>query len=99
MRYVNEVFEAGLIQVDGNAYIDCTFKKGVVFEYGGGPLELSGCNFETVPGFALVGNLANGLEALRKIHHMAGPSAVKSMVDCISAMLRKNASLTSPTIN
>lgn len=99
MKFENATFEAGIIQVDGNSYIGCTFKKGVVFEYGGGPLEISGCNFDEMPGFALTGDFARGLEVLRKLHHMAGPSAVKSMVDSISSMLRKSSSLTNPTIN
>lgn len=99
MDFNGSTFENTVVQLDGNAFINCTFKKGVVFEFGGGTVTITGCNFEVLPSFMLTGDLARGLEALRTFHHDAGPSAVKSLVDSISAMLRKSTSLTNPTIN
>lgn len=87
MDFVGETFRRCEVDIDGNSFTECRFED-VTLNYGGGQMRLIGCVFDGVQ-IRLTGDLANGLDALRQLHHDWGPKMVKKLVDDISAMLRR----------
>jgi hypothetical protein len=63
--YVNENFEGGTVELDGNSYKGCTFRD-VTFKYSGGDLTMDNCGIDRFR-FQFDGALANGLFALYQL--------------------------------
>jgi hypothetical protein len=72
VRYEGEHFRDQRVQLDGNEFEGCRFTN-VLFEYGGGPVAISGCRFE---GFAwqFTGDFGRGLQMLAQLY-AATPAA------------------------
>lgn len=88
MEYASKAFRNVEVELDGHTFVDCLFESAV-FKYGGGPVSLTGCRFSGKCSWHLTGDLGRGLEVLREFAHGGGPKGVKSMVDSISASLRR----------
>ena len=65
MDYVNQTFERGTVELDGNSFEKCTFVD-VVFQYSGGDLTMKDCGMDRFS-FQFGGDLANGLYALYQL--------------------------------
>ena len=61
---------AGQVELDGNSYKDCTFRR-VHFIYGGGALSIENCRLEEFT-WQFTGDLANGLHALYQLFGQEG---------------------------
>lgn len=62
MHYSNQTFDDVAVQLDGNEFEDCTFRK-VIFDYSGGDMKMTNCSIESFS-FRFGGALATGLYAL-----------------------------------
>ena len=70
MDHANQTFDSGTITLDGNSYVDCTFRN-VVFHYSGGPVEMSNCSMDRFS-FQFGGDLAQGLFTLYQLFGTEG---------------------------
>ncbi|WP_213982465.1 hypothetical protein [Sphingomonas sp. dw_22] len=70
MEYTNQHFEGVTVALDGNTYRNCSFLN-VVFQYSGGPLEMSDCGMDRFS-FQFGGDLAQGLFTLYQLFGTEG---------------------------
>lgn len=70
LEHVDQKFEDVVISLDGNAYRRCSFFN-VVFQYAGGPVEISDCAMDHVR-FQFGGDLARGLHTLYQLFGTEG---------------------------
>jgi hypothetical protein len=77
VRYEDEHFRDQRVQLDGNEFEGCCFTN-VLFEYGGGPVYLSGCRFE---GFSwhFAGDLGRGLSMLAQLYASSPAAALTQL--------------------
>lgn len=88
MDYNGRTFRNEAVDLDDNTFVGCTFED-VTFNYAGGSAVITECHFASPPIWMLKGNLATGLEMLRKFSHDGGPKYVKATVDGLAAIIRK----------
>lgn len=70
MEYIDQKFEGVTVVLDGNSYRDCSFLN-VLFQYAGGPVEMSGCVMDRIS-FQFGGDLAQGLFTLYQLFGTEG---------------------------
>lgn len=70
MEYSGQTFEDVPVELDGNSFENCTFRK-VLFHYSGGDLKMDKCNIESFQ-INFGGALANGLFALYQLFGIEG---------------------------
>lgn len=70
MEYIDQNFEGVTVSLDGNTYRNCNFLN-VVFDYAGGPLEMSECRIDRFS-FRFGGDLAQGLFSLYQLFGTEG---------------------------
>lgn len=86
-KFEAQTFKNCRVVLDGNEYVGCAFED-VIIEYGGGAFVLNDSTFTNYR-FAIVGDLARGIQAMRAIAHSDSPKAVKRLVDDMVAILRR----------
>jgi hypothetical protein len=70
LEYIDQKFEDVVLSLDGNTYRRCSFNN-VVFQYAGGPLEMSDCTMDRIR-FQFGGDLAQGLHTLYQLFGTEG---------------------------
>jgi hypothetical protein len=70
VKYSGQTFEDVAVDLDGNEFDDCTFRK-VIFDYSGGTLVMNHCRIESFS-FRFGGALSTGLFALYQLFGTEG---------------------------
>ena len=70
MKYSDQTFEDVPVELDGNEFENCTFRK-VIFDYSGGDLVMNECKIESFS-FRFGGALSTGLFALYQLFGTEG---------------------------
>lgn len=65
MDHKDQIFEGSTVELDGNSFVNCTFRD-VTFVFGGGQLDMTNCQMESFR-FQFAGDLARGLHALYQL--------------------------------
>src|SRR4051812_44289785 len=91
MRAVNSQFKGGVIELDGNEFIGCTF-QGVKLVYkASGPVTLTNCIFDNVQ-FAFEGGAGDTVGFLRGMYHGMGQSG-RIIVEQLFESIRSTATV------
>lgn len=70
-RFFDLTFSGSTVDIDGNAYVRCTFERCTIRYRGSGPVSLDGCTF-TECALSLIGLAAMMTELLRMLHQSHG---------------------------
>jgi len=84
-RFFDQTFSEGTVDIDGNAYQRCTFKRCTIRYHGSGPTHFDGCTFVECS-LALAGLAAATTDLLRTLHQdhgKGGRRVVESVLDDI----------------
>lgn len=71
MQFDKKAFKNDDVRLDGNTFIECTFKNCVMVYGGGPPPVMNLCHFHDV-NWSFVEQAGNTLELMRSIYHGAG---------------------------
>jgi hypothetical protein len=81
-QFTNTTFEGGNIDLDGNAFEGCTFKKCTLIYRAIGGVQITGSNFDECT-FAFDGPAGLTIEFLKFLYHGfdIGPELVEKLID------------------